>query len=75
MYSYEDRIRAVELYIQLGKRPVAIVMKYRMPRRGWSRTSEYADVRGSPAPQATAWASFGKPRGLHASRGDPRAVG
>ena len=33
MYSYEDRIRAVELYIKLGKRSAATIRQLGYPTR------------------------------------------
>ena len=33
MYSYEDRIRAVTLYIQLGKRGAATIQQSGLPKR------------------------------------------
>ncbi|MBX8803398.1 transposase, partial [Ochrobactrum sp. MR28] len=39
MYSYEDRIRAVALYIKLGKRPKATIRQLGYPSKnalkGW----------------------------------------
>lgn len=44
MYSYEDRIRAVELYIRLGKRVAATIHRLGYPNRnslrGWHREYE-----------------------------------
>jgi transposase-like protein len=44
MYSYEDRIRAVELYIKLGKRIRASIRQLGYPTRnalkGWHREYE-----------------------------------
>jgi putative transposase len=44
MYSYEDRIRAVELYINLGKRLMATIRHLGYPTknalRGWHREYE-----------------------------------
>ena len=44
MYSYEDRIRAVELYIKLGKRVRAIIRQLGYPTKnalkGWYREYE-----------------------------------
>ena len=41
MYSYEDRVRAVELYIKLGKRLMATIRQLGYPAknalRGWHR--------------------------------------
>ncbi len=41
MYSYSDRLRAVELYIRLGKRLNATIRQLEYPtknaRRGWYR--------------------------------------
>jgi transposase-like protein len=36
MYSYEDRIRAVRLYIKLGKRIAATIRRLEYPR--WVET-------------------------------------
>ncbi len=33
MYSYEDRIRAVALYIELGKRPKATIRQLGYPSK------------------------------------------
>lgn len=47
MYSYADRLRAVELYIRLGKRPKATIRQLGYPTknalRGWYR--EYVENR------------------------------
>jgi transposase-like protein len=44
MYSYEDRIRAVELYIKLGKRVRATIRQLGYPTKnalkGWHREYE-----------------------------------
>ncbi len=44
MYSYEDRIRAVRLYIKLGKRPRASIVRLGYPRKNalknWHREYE-----------------------------------
>lgn len=44
MYSYEDRIRAVELYVKLGKRVKATISQLRYPTKnaltGWHREYE-----------------------------------
>ena len=44
MYSYEDRIRAVELYIRLGKRVRATILQLGYPTKnalkGWHREYE-----------------------------------
>lgn len=44
MYSYEDRIRAVTLYIQLGKRVAATIQQLGYPTKnslkGWCREYE-----------------------------------
>ncbi|MBB3148479.1 transposase-like protein [Phyllobacterium trifolii] len=44
MYSYADRIRAVELYIKLGKRLMATIRQLGYPTknalRGWHREYE-----------------------------------
>lgn len=44
MYSYEDRIRAVELYIKLGKRVRATIRQLGYPTKnalkGWCRQYE-----------------------------------
>lgn len=44
MYSYEDRIRAVELYIRLGKRPGATLRQLGYPTKNsllsWYREYE-----------------------------------
>ena len=50
MYSYEDRIRAVELYIQLGKRVRATILQLGYPTKnaliGWYRAySQDCDLR------------------------------
>ena len=36
MYSYEDRIRAVKLYIKLGKRPGATIRQLGYPTKKYS---------------------------------------
>ena len=45
MYSYEDRIRAVQLYIKLGKRTGATIRQLRYPAKnalkGWHREYEH----------------------------------
>ena len=50
MYSYEDRIRAVKLYIKLGKRTGATIRKLGYPTKNalknWHR--EYAQGRDLP---------------------------
>ena len=33
MYSYEDRMRAVALYIKLGKRPKATIRQLGLPKQ------------------------------------------
>ncbi len=38
MYSYEDRIRAVALYIKLGKRVRACSIAYRLDRAAVKRS-------------------------------------
>lgn len=44
MYSYEDRIRTVQLYIKLGKRVVATIRQLGYPTKNslkaWHRESE-----------------------------------
>ena len=50
MYSYEDRIRAVELYIKLGKRVKATIRQLGYPTKnalkGWCREFEqHLDLR------------------------------
>jgi transposase-like protein len=44
MYSYEDRVRAVELYIKLGKRAAATIRQLGYPTKnalkGWHREFE-----------------------------------
>lgn len=44
MYSYEDRVRAVELYIKFGKRVRATIRQLGYPSKnalkGWSREYE-----------------------------------
>ena len=44
MYSYEDRVRAVKLYIKLGKRTAPTIQKLGYPTknslRGWYREYE-----------------------------------
>lgn len=44
MYSYEDRVRAVELYIKLGKRVRATILQLGYPTKnalkGWHREYE-----------------------------------
>ncbi|SFD29717.1 hypothetical protein SAMN04488059_1577, partial [Devosia psychrophila] len=44
MYSYEDRVRAVELYIRLGKRVKATIRQLGYPTKnalkGWCREFE-----------------------------------
>ena len=42
MYSYEDRVRAVKLYIKLGKRPAATIRQLgnRLPTHLNSRIDE-----------------------------------
>jgi transposase-like protein len=44
MYSYEDRVRAVELYIKLGKRTAATIRQLGYPTKnalkGWHREFE-----------------------------------
>lgn len=37
MYSYEDRIRAVTLYIQLGKRVAATIQQLGYPTKNLER--------------------------------------
>lgn len=52
MYSYEDRIRAVKLYIKLGKRVAATIHQLGYPTqnalKSWHRTYE----QGSGLPRA-----------------------
>lgn len=50
MYSYADRIRAVELYIKLGKRIRATIRQFGYPTKnalkGWCREYEqHLDLR------------------------------
>jgi transposase-like protein len=49
MYSYEDRLRAVELYIRLGKRLKATIRQLGYPTknalRGWYREHEQDHIR------------------------------
>ncbi len=57
MYSYEDRIRAVALYIKLGKRAKATIRKLgyssKNALKGWFREYEYhLDLRIGFTPQA-----------------------
>ena len=44
MYSYEDKIRAVEIYIKLGKRVRATIRRFGYPTKnalkGWYREHE-----------------------------------
>ena len=48
MYSYEDRIRAVKLYIKLGKRLGATIRQLGYPTKsfliGWHREYEQAET-------------------------------
>ena len=57
MYSYEDRMRAVELYIKLGKRLGATIRELGYPTKnalkGWFREYERQQdlpIRSAPRP-------------------------
>ena len=57
MYSYEDRVRAVALYIKLGKRPKATIRQLGYPSKnalkGWYLEYEHhLDLRLGFAPRA-----------------------
>ncbi|MDR6434833.1 transposase-like protein [Brucella pseudogrignonensis] len=57
MYSYEDRMRAVTLYIKLGKRPKATIRQLGYPSKnalkGWYLEYEHdLDLRLGFAPRA-----------------------
>ncbi len=57
MYSYEDRMRAVALYIKLGKRPKAAIRQLGYPSKnalkGWCREYErHPELRLGFAPRA-----------------------
>ncbi|EMG51149.1 integrase catalytic subunit, partial [Ochrobactrum sp. CDB2] len=57
MYSYEDRMRAVALYIKLGKRPKATIRQLGYPSKnalkGWCREYEHhLELRLGFAPRA-----------------------
>ena len=75
MYSYEDRIRAVELYIKLGKRVRPTIRQLGYPTKnslkGWC--NEYQQVRLAsglcgPETQVLAGAKSGSYRALPHSR-------
>jgi len=76
MYSYEDRIRAVELYIKLGKRVRATIRQLGYPTKnalkGWHRECDqrldFACGLCGPSPQVLAGAEGGGCRALHHSR-------
>ena len=50
MYSYEDRIRAVRLYIKLGKRTAATIRQLGYPTKnslkGWHQEHEQPTIIG-----------------------------
>ncbi len=52
MYSYEDRMRAVTLYIKLGKRAKATIRQLGYPSKnalkGWCREYEVTAHFGAP---------------------------
>ena len=45
MYSYEDRMRAVELYIKLGKRVRATIRQSRGAMSSWARQTVLMGLR------------------------------
>ena len=62
MYSYEDRIRAVELYIKLGKRLRATIRQLGYPTKnsliGWYREYERSQNLRVEAPRVS-WRPVG----------------
>jgi len=75
MYSYEDRIRAVELYIKLGKRVRPTIRQLGYPTRnslkGWY--NEYRQKLDLPA--CSPWPHSAAPRGWRVSLSCRRAGG
>ena len=47
MYSYEDRIRAVKLYIQMGKRSDATIRQLGYPTKNVRGQATHVDPRSS----------------------------
>ena len=83
MYSYDDRIRAVKLYIKLGKRVRATIRQPGYPTKNslkdWYREYEQSrDLQGSPHRRPMKKGlSFDKPLNLWCAQQDsnPRPLG
>lgn len=69
MYSYADRIRAVELYLKLGKRVKATIRQLGYPTKnalkGWCREYErYRDLRAGCAARVPKYSAAQKQAAL-----------
>ncbi|KAA9361433.1 IS3 family transposase, partial [Ochrobactrum quorumnocens] len=79
MYSYEDRMRAVALYIKLGKRPKATIRQLGYPSKnalkGWYLEYEHhLDLRLGFAPRAPKFTQAQKEAALEHYRTHGRCV-
>ncbi|PJO48186.1 helix-turn-helix domain-containing protein, partial [Brucella pituitosa] len=79
MYSYEDRVRAVALYIKLGKRPKATIRQLGYPSKnalkGWYLEYEHhLDLRLGFAPRAPKFTQAQKEAALEHYRTHGRCV-
>jgi transposase-like protein len=76
MYSYADRLRAVELYIRLGKRLNATIRQLGYPTKnalkGWYR--EHLDLRTQPVARAPKFSEAQKQAALEHYRTHDRCI-
>ncbi|SCX22246.1 hypothetical protein DSM25558_3100 [Agrobacterium sp. DSM 25558] len=79
MYSYADRLRAVELYIRLGKRLNGTIRQLGYPTknalRGWYREYvQHIDLRIQPVSQAPKYSECQKQAALEHYRTHDRCI-
>lgn len=79
MYSYADRLRAVELYIRLGKRLNATIRQLGYPTknalRGWYREYlQHLDLRTQPVARAPKYSEAQRQAALEHFRTHDRCI-